>query len=79
MGKTTDTLLADSKSDDTTFLDRNAGKILIWALAISFALRLIGFWVSPSKKQWEDARDEELDGEMVVWGVVGTLMGLFAG
>ncbi len=65
--------------DDINFLDRNAVKILIWAVAISFALRLISYWLTPSREQLKDKTVEELDGEMVVWGVVGVLIGLLAG
>ena len=90
MGETTDTLRADSKSDDIKFLDRNAGRILIWTVAISCVLRLISLLMSPSRKQWgdvierlrkADGSDEELELDLatVVWGVVGVSIGLLAG
>ena len=80
MGKTTDTLLADSKSDEITFLDRNAGKILFWSLAVSYALDLIGSLLSPSEEQLEDARkDEELFTQMVMLWALVWLIKLLAG
>ena len=84
MGKTTDnTLLTDSKSDGINFLDRNAGKILIWSMAISFILRLISLlMMSPLKEQLEVVTDEELDQEetavLVVWAMLGGLVGWLA-
>ena len=78
MGKTADTLLADSKSDGIGFLDRNAGKILIWAIAVSFALRVISRWIAPPDEELKNKRGDELDGEMVVAGVGGLLIGVLA-
>ena len=80
MGKTTDTLPADSKSDGVTFLDRNAGKILIWAIAVSYALDLLGYLMTPSDEQIEDARkDEELFAELLMLGALVWLIKLLAG
>ena len=72
--------MADSKSDDITFLDRNAGRILIWSLVISWALDLIGFLMTPSDEQIETARkDEELFAELVMLGALVWLIKILAG
>ena len=70
--------MADSK-DDIKFLDRNAGRILIWSLVISWALELIGFLMTPSDEQLEDARkDDELFAEIVMLGGLVWLINLLA-
>lgn len=72
--------MAESPPDGITRLDRNAGKILLWSQAISWALRLIGFMLSPSEKQVKAAReDEELFAEIVLLTALVTLIGLLAG
>ena len=72
--------MADSKSNDITFLDRNAGRILIWSLAISWALDLIGFLMTPSDEQIETARkDDELFAELVMLGALVWLIKILAG
>ena len=79
MAKNGDTLSTDSISDDIAFLDRNAGRILFWSLAISYALDLIGYLMSPSEEQLEDARkDEELFAEMVMLGALVWLIKILA-
>lgn len=86
MGKTADTLLADSKSDGIGFLDRNAGKILFWSIAVSFVLRWVSLLMLPStekmndaKEQLENAGDGELNEEEI--GVLGmvVLRGMLGG
>ena len=71
--------MADSKSDDVAFIDKHAFRILIWAIAISYGLRLISYWMTPAKEQLEDKTAEELDGTTVVLGVTSVLIELLAG
>ena len=71
--------MTDSKSDRIHLLDRYAGRILFWSITISFALRVIGFWLTPPREQFKDKSVEELDGEMVVLGAVGVSIEILAG
>ena len=71
--------MADSKSDSIPILDRYAGRILFWSIAVSFALRVIGYWLTPPREQFKDKSVEELDGEMVVLGAVGVSIEVLAG
>ena len=73
--------MADSKADDDIgFLDRNAGRILLWSQAISWALELIGYLLTPSDEQMEDARkDDDLFASMVMLGGLVWLINIIAG
>ena len=72
--------MADSKSDDIGFLDRNAGRILLWSIAISWALELIGYLLTPSDEQIENSRkDDDLFASMVMLGGLVWLINIVAG
>lgn len=86
MGKTADTLLPDSKSDGIGFLDRNAGKILFWSIAVSFVLRGVSLLMLPStedmnhaKERLENAGDGELNEEEIGVLVMVVFKGMLGG
>ena len=73
--------MANSKADDEIgFLDQNAGRILLWSIAISWALELIGYLLAPSDEQIENARkDDDLFAWLVMLGGLVWLINIVAG